>query len=149
MKSLFVESEKNDLISRINNLNSGSLPLWGKMNVSQMLIHCTVSVKIALEEITPELIEEYLKIGRTVKDIVLKTDMFSKNLPTSKEFLVMDDGNFDVNRDTLTDYLVRFSETDVESEKKVAHPYLGDLSMKEWGILIWKHTNHHLNQFGV
>lgn len=149
MKTVFNEVDKNDLEERINKLTAASLPLWGSMNVSQMFMHCTVSIKISLGEIIPELKEEYLKIGRTVKDRVLETDLFSKNLPTSKEFLSLDGGSFDVNRDTLLDYLNRFAETDPESLKIATHPYLGDLTMKEWGILIYKHTNHHLSQFGV
>jgi hypothetical protein len=149
MKSILVISEKNELIARINKLKSCMEPLWGIMNASRMCIHCTVSLKIALKEIAPEIIDEYLKIGRTVKDKVLETEIFTKNLPTSKEFLVKDDGNFEVNRDTLIDYINRFAEINPESPEKAVHPYLGEMTVKEWGILIWKHTNHHLNQFGV
>jgi hypothetical protein len=149
MKSLFNAEYKRDIIERIKTLTASAQPLWGSMKVSQMFIHCTVSIKISLGEIKPELKEEYLKIGRTVKDRVLETDLFTKNLPTSKEFLVIDDGNFEVNRDILIDYINRFAETDPENELKATHPYLGDLTVKEWGVLIWKHTNHHLNQFGV
>ena len=149
MKTLFNAEDKKDIIERINKLTDSAQPLWGNMNVSQMFIHCTVSLKISSGEITPELKEEYLKIGRTVKDRVLETDLFTKNLPTSKEFLVIDNGNFEVNRDNLIDYINRFAETDKEHEKKTTHPYLGDLTVKEWGILIYKHTNHHLSQFGV
>ena len=29
------------------------------------------------------------------------------------------------------------------------HPAFGRLSTNEWGVLGYKHTNHHLTQFGV
>jgi hypothetical protein len=30
-----------------------------------------------------------------------------------------------------------------------AHPSFGRLSGREWGILVYKHTDHRLRQFGV
>jgi hypothetical protein len=58
MKNLFNEFDKLELIERINKLTPDTKPEWGKMNVSQMLEHCTVSVKLALGEISPDLNEE-------------------------------------------------------------------------------------------
>lgn len=31
----------------------------------------------------------------------------------------------------------------------LTHPAFGKLDDKEWGIAAWKHTDHHLGQFGV
>jgi hypothetical protein len=149
MKSILNETDKAELIERINKLTEDKIPDWGKMNVSQMLTHCTVSVKIALGEITPELKEEYMRIGRLVKDKVFETEVFSKDLPTSKEFLVSEDGKFEICRDTFIDYINKFSDTCSDSNKQESHPFLGELTMKEWGALIWKHSNHHLVQFGA
>ena len=32
---------------------------------------------------------------------------------------------------------------------RAVHPAFGPLSAEEWGRLCWKHTNHHLVQFGA
>jgi hypothetical protein len=29
------------------------------------------------------------------------------------------------------------------------HPLLGRLSFQEWGVATYKHTDHHLRQFGA
>lgn len=29
------------------------------------------------------------------------------------------------------------------------HPLFGTMSARDWGVLMWKHTDHHLRQFGV
>lgn len=149
MKSILIKSDKDELIERINKLTAETTPDWGKMNVSQMLKHCTVSVKLALGEINPELKDEIISIGRLVKDKVFETEVFSKDLPTSKEFLVSEEGNFDICKDIFIDYINKFANSEPENIKNEPHPFLGELTMKEWGALIWKHTNHHLIQFGV
>ncbi|MFA5405310.1 MAG: DUF1569 domain-containing protein [Ignavibacteria bacterium] len=149
MKNLFNEIDKSELIERINKLTPDTKPEWGKMNVSQMLEHCTVSVKLALGEINPEVNEEYLRLGKLVKGKVFETDVFLKELPTSKEFKIIVDGNFKINKDTFIDYLNKFAETDINIEINGSHPFFGILTMEEWSKLIWKHTNHHLIQFGI
>ena len=30
-----------------------------------------------------------------------------------------------------------------------AHPAFGTLSAKQWGVLVYRHMDHHLRQFGV
>ena len=149
MKSILNPVEKNEIIERIEKLTSESKPLWGKMNVLQMLEHCTTSVKLALGEIKPELIKERLEFGIKAKPRVFETEEFGKSLPTSKEFLEFTEGDFDSKKSGLIYYINYYSNQNPESEVLHIHPILGDLNVKEWGILIRKHTNHHLEQFGV
>jgi|WetSurMetagenome_2_1015567.scaffolds.fasta_scaffold413001_2 hypothetical protein len=149
MKSILNESEKLGIIERINKLSPETKPQWGTMSVSQMLAHCTISLKLAFGEIKPELKEEIINYGKSVKDKVLATEMFSKDLPTSKEFLVTDNQEFEENKNALIEYINRYSKTDLNSPVKGVHPFFGELTVDEWGKLIWKHMNHHLTQFGV
>lgn len=149
MKSIYNENEKLELIKRINKLTPDTKPEWGKMNISQMLEHCTVSVRLALSEIKPELNENNLRLGKLVKDRIFMSEVFSKELPTTKEFIIDFAGDVDENKRILVEYLNKFSEMDPGIELKGVHPYFGELTMIEWSMLIWKHTNHHLIQFGV
>ena len=147
MKSVYNEKDRVELIERINKFTSDTLPEWGKLNSSRMLEHCTVSVKLALNEFQPEHNEEYLKIGRLVKGKVFETEVFGKELPTTKEFLMLENGDFELNKRSFIEYINKFSVTDPQIELHGIHPYFGELTMIEWGMLIWKHTNHHLIQF--
>ncbi len=149
MKSLFDRSVNLELINRIDSLSADSKPLWGSMTSSQMLMHCTVSFKLAFGEMIPELNESYLNIGRLVRDRLFDTDVFNKNLATTKEFLVEDNGKFDDNKILLTAYVKRFAGAGPEYSDCGKHPYFGQLNMQEWDSLIYKHLNHHLLQFGV
>jgi hypothetical protein len=149
MKSIFNEKDRIELIERINKLTPDTIPEWGKMNSSRMLEHCTISIKLALNEFEPELNEEFLKVGRLVKDKVFETEVFGKELPTTKEFLMLENGDFDLNKKIFIDYINKFSVLNPQIELHGKHPYFGELTMKEWGMLIWKHTNHHLIQFNL
>ncbi|MCE1165852.1 MAG: DUF1569 domain-containing protein [Bacteroidetes bacterium] len=149
MKSLFNSAENRELIQRIEKLTEVTKPLWGSMNSTTMLTHCTVSLKMAFGEIVPEHNETFLRIGRMVRDRLFDTDVFNKNLATTKEFLVGDNGKFDDNKILLIAYIKRFGGVNPDSSDKAPHPYFGELSMKEWDSLIYKHLNHHLLQFGV
>lgn len=42
MKSIFDQQTRDELINRVNSLNTGSKAQWGKMNVYQMVRHCSL-----------------------------------------------------------------------------------------------------------
>lgn len=29
------------------------------------------------------------------------------------------------------------------------HPFFGEMTEDQWDVLLWKHLDHHLQQFGV
>jgi hypothetical protein len=149
MKSILIEKDRKDLLTRIKKIKPDTKPLWGKMNPCQMLEHCTVSVKLALNEFEPEYNEEFMRIGSIVKPRLFESEVFGKELPTTKEFLILSSGDFDGNKNNLINYIIKYSESSSEMEFNGKHPYFGVLTNEEWGMLIWKHTNHHLIQFDL
>jgi len=149
MKSILTKEGLNEILMRLETLSSDRIPEWGTMNPAQMLSHCTVSIKLAFNEIEPEYNEKYLSIGKMVRSKLFDTDVFMKNVPTTKEFLDTDDVDFEKNKRIFIEYLKRFNGTGIEFEATGKHPYFGRLDMDEWGKLIYKHTNHHFVQFNV
>jgi hypothetical protein len=43
MKNLFQLNYAGEMVDRVNKLTPESKPLWGTMNVAQMLAHCNVT----------------------------------------------------------------------------------------------------------
>src|SRR5450432_1281542 len=88
MKSIFDKTTRDELITRINSLNEKSTAQWGKMNVSQMLRHCTKWDGMALGK------KKYKQsfIGKLFGKMALKDMMkdkpMKKNLPTVPSFKV-------------------------------------------------------------
>lgn len=70
-----------------------------------------------------------------------------KSAPTAPELLARS-SDADFGRELQT-FEQTFSRLDGTSHRLVPHPAFGHLSHASWGVLIHKHTDHHLRQFGV
>jgi hypothetical protein len=143
---LLNDQVKQDIIARLNQLSSSSGPLWGKMNVSQMLAHCQAQMGVALGETTVQSNFVSRMFGGWIKKMVINDKPFGKNLPTAPSFLIRHDPEFEMEKEKLIEMLHRFT---LENIKNEPHPIFGKLTVDEWSKGTWKHLDHHLKQFGV
>lgn len=151
MKSIFNDQDKNEIVKRIETLSPSSPALWGKMNVNQMLTHCIVGLKMPTGEIRPKKVPFPINIlGRLLKNkIVMSEGELRKNSPTAPELTITDTKEFDKEKTTLiatVNALYGRGEGGIQQE---VHPFFGKMTQKEWGILNYKHLDHHLRQFGA
>ncbi|MNY65825.1 hypothetical protein D3C86_2031560 [compost metagenome] len=72
-----------------------------------------------------------------------------RGLPTDKSFLVVDQRDFDVEKEKLAVLINHFVAKGPMGISKNPHPIFGDMTPDEWGYLAWKHLDHHLTQFGA
>lgn len=146
MKSLFDPAVKKEILDRIEKLNPGMLPLWGKMNAAQMIAHCQRPLLVSFGELNLKRSFLGLLLGGIVKKSLMKDKPMGRNLPTHPKFIVKDDPYFQQEKDTLFALVSRFSP---ESLTKKTHPLFGKMTEHEWDTLQWKHLDHHLRQFGL
>ncbi|MFY7810742.1 MAG: DUF1569 domain-containing protein [Flavobacterium sp.] len=148
MKSIFNPEDNQEIIDRINKLNSNSEAKWGKMNVSQMLKHCQAPIDLAIGtiELQPNFIIRL--IGKYFKNMIIKKE-FQKNSPTIPHFIFKSEYDFIESKQELIEKVEKFALNGTSIIKNQKHPIFGKLTYQEWDILQWKHLNHHLNQFGV
>jgi hypothetical protein len=149
MKSLLNESSNNNIVERINTLSPGSKPAWGKMDVARMLAHCSVGLKIAFGEIKPKSNFLFKLMGKFFKKKIFASERFKKNSPTSKEFIITEDKDFNKEKSALISRVKLISEKGPGVFSNEPHVFFGKLTTEEWGFLMWKHIDHHLKQFGV
>lgn len=148
MKSLFDPDTIKEITSRINNLKPDSQAQWGNMNVAQMVTHAQAPFKVAFEELKIKRGLIGILFGGIAKKQLTSEEPFKKNLPTEKNFLVKGNPDFNMEKQNLINYVHKFGQ----SKGKLTndqHPFFGKLTEKEWDILIWKHLDHHLRQFGT
>ncbi len=105
MRSLFDPPDRQSVLVRLGQLQSGAPRQWGKMNAAQMLAHCSVAMEMATGE-TPR-----------------------------KQKLI---GNVNT-----------FCDSGPERASAHTHSFLGRLRGEQWGVMMYKHLDHHLRQFGV
>ena len=149
MKSLFQPADRESLLSRIASLQPDIARQWGKMNPAQMLCHCSR----ALETATGDRPMKQKFIGKIlapfVRPSILGPKPFGKNAPTDPTFVVSDERDFNGERTRLTGLIERFVVRGPEAAGSATHAFFGKLSGEQWGLLMHKHIDHHLRQFGL
>lgn len=149
MRTIFNLDDKDEIINRIDELHPGSKPMWGKMSVSQMLAHCVVPTKVSIGEVNPKRNLFGILFGKTAKKRLVSDAPIPKNLPTDPSFVVKNEPDFYEKQEELKSVIEKLYNTDKEELVKRKHPFFGKLSVDEWGILNYKHLDHHLKQFGI
>jgi hypothetical protein len=149
MKSLFIPTDIAEVTERINKLTPGTQRQWGKMNVSQMLAHLAVPLRLALGDSSQKRSFMGYIFGNMVKKSITRDEKpFRKNSPTDKKFVVSDERNFDEEKRKLISIIQKFNSAGPAGLKE-NHPFFGKMTPEQWDILMWKHLDHHLRQFGV
>lgn len=147
MKSVLDADDRRALAERILALRPDSPRQWGRMTPAQMLDHCTVFDRW----VQGGGAERQTLAGRIVGKAMLRRFMrpdasLPKNVPTSSYLIGKDDGDFEKARQAWLSVLDGYADYRVE---RFLHDFFGPMSRDEVGVFVWKHSDHHLQQFGV
>jgi hypothetical protein len=149
MKTILNETDKNEILRRIEKLSPESKALWGKMNVSQMLAHCSEATKLASGEIKTKFAPIQFLGQFFKKTFITGGKPFNRNSPTSPELKIADTKEFAKEKATFITFINKAYANGKEGFKSDRHPFFGKMTKEEWSILGYKHADHHLRQFGV
>jgi len=151
MKSLFEPSCVQEVKQRLSELSPGHQRQWGKMNAAQMLAHCSLGLEMAAGEIRPPRAFVGRILGPVIKPMALRDEEpMRRNSPTSKELVVFgDDRDFETERKRLSELIDRFAAAGAAGCTSHPHAFFGSLTPDEWAVLMYKHLDHHLCQFGA
>ncbi|MCA6421807.1 MAG: DUF1569 domain-containing protein [Flavobacterium sp.] len=148
MSTIFNSSDNDFIISRINQLTPESKAHWGKMNVSQMIVHCQQPLLVSEGKLGVKRSLIGIVIGNLMKKKFLNKK-FGKNLPTDKKFIITYNPEFEKEKQLLINQIQSFEKKGNSVIKNFKHPFFGSMTAEEWGIISYKHLDHHLKQFGV
>ena len=151
MKNLFDTTTVNEIKMRLAKLGPRSERQWGKMTAPQALAHCSIALRWALDELPPDKLFVGLRlIGRIIKPMALKeNEPMRRNSPTTKSLLITDERDLDAERQKLSGLIDRFAAAGPAGCTQQPHSFFGPLKPEEWAILMYKHLDHHLRQFGA
>jgi hypothetical protein len=149
MKTLFQPEVLAEVISRIDKLQPASPRQWGKMDVAQMMAHCSVSLDIASGKLNPPRIFIGRLFAPFFKSIYTNDKPFGKNAPTGKQLVIADERDFVREHDQLKAKVRQFQDGGEAQCTRHPHPFFGDLTPYAWGRGMYKHLDHHLRQFGA
>ena len=149
MKNIFNHMHTAEVLERIDKLSSNSQPQWGKMDVAQMLAHCSSFQDIAMGNSFPPRSWLGIIVGRFAKQIIYNDKKLPHNMSTIPTILIADDREFETEKEKLKQKIITFQNNGPEKCTTHPHPFFGKLTSEQWGKGIYKHLDHHFNQFEV
>ena len=151
LPNIFQKNVTDEFISRINKLTMNTNPVWGKMNVSQMLAHCCITYQYVYE---PQIFKKpnffmAWVLKTFVKKSVINEIPYKHNLQTGPDFIIKDDRDFEKEKSRLICFLQKSQQDGEDFYNDKESFSFGKLNIIEWNNMFYKHLNHHLTQFGV
>ncbi len=151
MGNILKKEEMQSIIKRIEGLEEGSKRLWGKMNVNEMICHCSDQIKMAAGIIPTRFIGNF--ISKTLLKWLIMGGMPAPKgkVETVRELKQGKGGtkpvDFEKDRAGLINLVADFDKLYIDG-LFVVHPAFGKMNKRQWGKLCYAHLDHHLKQFG-
>jgi hypothetical protein len=145
MKSLWNEPDRNTIFARIDRVSDGALPKWGKLTADRMLSHLVESIRMANGELPVK--SKRLPIRYfPLKQLIIYLLPFPKGTPTAPELLAGAEAPVAALQPELKRQIERLASRAGNAFPE--HPAFGHLTERAWGVLTYRHVDHHLRQFG-
>ena len=150
MKNLWHPESVQELKERISRLRPDTPRLWGKMTPAQAMAHCTIGMELACGDRRPP----RMLIGRLIGSLIKKkafqpSEPMRRNSPTIPGFQVADDRDLAAECARLSRMIDRFANAGPGGCTDHPHSFFGRLTPDEWSMWMYKHIDHHLQQFGL
>lgn len=152
MPEAFDQEAVQALHGRLGELRPDAEPRWGRMTAHQAVVHMTDTFRMALGDLP--IADKSTRLLRTVGRWIA----FHSPLPWPKGFRApyevdQERGGtppevWDDDLAALHDALDRFAAAADRLDGRL-HAVFGPLSRREWGVWGYRHTDHHLRQFGL
>jgi Protein of unknown function (DUF1569) len=150
MKNLYESPTTDDVKQRIMRLRTDSARQWGKMSPAQAVAHCSAAMEWAVGDSRPTRMFLGRIFGPIAKSKMLGDEKpMGKNAPTTKSLVVADERDLGAEQKRLCALIDRFASAGPRGCTTHPHAFFGPLTPEEWAILMYKHLDHHLRQFGV
>jgi hypothetical protein len=150
MKNLFEPATAAEVKARLLKLRPDSARLWGTMNAAQAVAHCAIGMEAAVGDTRPKRMFIGRIIGPVVKRLAIGNDQpIRRNTPTSPDLVVADERELESERRRLDRLIDRFAAAGPAGCTTHPHSFFGRLAPREWAVLMYKHLDHHLRQFGA
>ena len=142
MSSLEHDTARQEILARVDSVTDDSKPRWGHFTARAMLDHLARSAEMAAGErdVPPKKLPiRYFPL----KQLLIYVLPFPKGAPTSPALLTDSPEPIETSKATLHRIVGAFDP------KPSDHPAFGFMSPHAWSVLVYRHMDHHLRQFGA
>jgi hypothetical protein len=147
MQTIWNADSRRELQERLARLTPDAKRKWGSMTAPQAVAHLTDAARLALGELPCKPANLPIRYP-PLKQLIIYWLPFPKGAPTAPELLGRAPASWSAEVAELSAMLDRVGR---EPADRVwpDHPAFGRLTRRAWGVLVYRHTDHHLRQFGV
>jgi hypothetical protein len=136
-----------EISARVANLRPDAQRQWGTMPVDKMLAHVADGLRSALGEIEVKPKNTPLRFA-PVRYLVLYWLPFLKSAPTAPELISRQPASVEAEIRDVQELLEKFAAQNPNGQWPV-HAAFGQMSGQDWGVLQYRHLDHHLKQFSA
>jgi hypothetical protein len=146
MATLWNDADRQNLVTRVRQLSPEAQARWGSMNARGMLAHLHDCTRMALGELMVPPKKLPIRFP-PLKQLLIYVLPFPRNAPTAPEVIAR----------RADDWVAELAALEAAMDRLMArsaasswpdHPAFGTMSRRAWGALMYRHTDHHLRQFG-
>jgi hypothetical protein len=146
-RSLSDPRARQQLADRLERLAPGAKPLWGKMTAPQMVAHLADWMLMAKGELKTAPKKRALRFP-PIKQLVIYWLPFPKGVPTAPELITRKPLAWKVERAAVRQHVESWENLNRQTMWP-EHPVFGKMTARAWGVLGYRHMDHHLRQFGI
>ncbi len=147
MESLRDPAARAAIVARVTTLGPKSRRLWGRMNIGQMLCHVADQLRMALRDIPTSRPAGPLRLApiRYLLIHVLPWPRGRARAPA--EAFTTSATDWEADKTKVVELIERFGRAS-DADLAPTNPVFGRLTGHDWGVLSYRHLDHHLRQFG-
>ena len=146
MKTLWSDRYRREIQERLNNLSPDAARVWGTLTPHAALAHLADSLRMALGEITEAPIPGALRC-QPLKWLAINVLPMPKGIKGPIGYFTNPPTEFGEDLRELE----RLIDVSIDRPAEASwgeNPFFGHLTKAQWGVLTYKHIDHHLRQFG-
>src|SRR5262245_5846234 len=147
MKSILSGPARQEVRDRIARLTPDRQAAWGNLSAPQMVCHLADSLRMALGDL-PVAPRWFPIRYPPLKQLLIYVAPFPKSAPTAPELLARPPRDWTSDVADLQSLIERIAARR-GAVSWPPHPAFGRLSERAWGVLTYRHIDHHLKQFGA
>ena len=148
MRSILNEGDRAEITTRMRSLSVSSTGRWGSLDLTGMLQHLRLSALMTLGELSVPSANKRVFQMFPLKHLILYVLPFPKGAPTAPALKPGLETPLEQERTALLSLLERIA-SGPDQGAGPSHPLFGPLTWRQWGVLTYKHADHHLRQFGA
>ena len=141
------DADRNEIFDRVRRLTPDARAVWGTMNAPQMVVLITDATRMATGDLVVRGRKHPARLP-PLKQLFIYVLPMPRGLPTARELTSRSPASYTGEIEAFLGAAQTFLSRD-QGTPWPAHPIFGAMSRRAWGVLVYKHCDHHLRQFGV